>query len=196
MLQMTSTDAIRKIALDGTVSTLAGNPGETGNKDGFGRGALFNLCHQDDLGCRNSPSIVTDSKGNIFLSDYGNGLIRKITPAGEVSTLPLKRCTYPLTNNDDSTCIRMLGGLTIDRQDILYVADGAEIRKLGSNGRLTNFAGSTSYGDLDGIGENARFSNIAGLSFSGEDLVVLENNRVRLVTPARTVTTISGRFKP
>lgn len=67
---------IRKIAPDGTVSTLAGS-GQAGAQNGSGAMASFN----DPAG------IAVDASGNIFLADANNNLIRKITPAGVVSTL-------------------------------------------------------------------------------------------------------------
>jgi serine/threonine protein kinase/sugar lactone lactonase YvrE len=77
----TLNDTIRKITPDGTVSTLAGAAGRAGNADGAGNLAQFN-----------SPvGIVADSKGNLYVADKGNGSIRKVTPAGVVSTLTGKK---------------------------------------------------------------------------------------------------------
>jgi hypothetical protein len=68
---------IRKITPAGVVSTFAGTAGNRGKADGVGAAASFN-----------SPrSMATDSKGNVYVADYNNQTIRKITPAGVVSTL-------------------------------------------------------------------------------------------------------------
>src|SRR5688572_6253919 len=66
---------IQKIALDGTISTLAG--GSEGFSDGVGAEASFN-----------TPSgLALSSDGNLFVADTGNNRIRKITPEGQVSTV-------------------------------------------------------------------------------------------------------------
>jgi hypothetical protein len=68
---------IRKITVDGTVSTFAGSPGNAGTADGKGPDARFN----------NPTGITIDAAGTIFVADTTNNLIRRITPLGEVTTL-------------------------------------------------------------------------------------------------------------
>lgn len=70
-------NAIRKIAPDGSVSTLAGMVAETGYADRKGAAALF----------YRPEGIAADSAGNLYVADTGNRAIRRISPAGEVSTL-------------------------------------------------------------------------------------------------------------
>lgn len=69
---------IRKISVDGTVSTFAGKAGESGSADGFGPAARFS-----------KPSSITiDTAGNLYVLDYlENNSIRKIDPSGRVTTL-------------------------------------------------------------------------------------------------------------
>src|SRR5271165_2695403 len=73
----TGNSAIRKISPSGVVTTLAGSAGLTGSADGTGAAAHFNR----------PCGIAIDDAGNLFVADTGNSTIRRISPAGRVSTL-------------------------------------------------------------------------------------------------------------
>jgi len=112
---------IRKITKDGVVSTFAGS--ETGGaKDGVGTQATFEA----------PLALAADSKGNIFVADPGNHLIRKITPNRVVTT-------FAGTGKEGSTdgalqnaSFSATWGATVDAADILYISEGSGlIRKIG-----------------------------------------------------------------
>jgi Sulfatase-modifying factor enzyme 1 len=94
----TGANAIRKISPLGTVTTLAGN-GSAGQNDGQGTNATFY-----------QPSgIAIDSIGNIYVSDFWNAAIRKVSPTGNVSTvINLGFCG---------------GGIAVDSTGIIYTSD-------------------------------------------------------------------------
>ena len=75
----TGNHTIRRISTDGKVSTLAGTPGVSGNSDGTGASACFNL----------PIALVADANNNIYVADTGNSAIRHVTTDGTVSTLTL-----------------------------------------------------------------------------------------------------------
>ena len=68
---------IRKMTPTGVVSTLAGNPGVSGTANGVGSAAQFEW----------PQGVAVDSSGNVYVADTGNSTVRKITPAGAVTTL-------------------------------------------------------------------------------------------------------------
>lgn len=72
-----SNDVIRKVTAAGEVTTFAGQAGEAGRQDGQGPEARF----------KTPRGIVVDAADNVYVADTGNHLIRKISPAGMVSTL-------------------------------------------------------------------------------------------------------------
>ena len=70
-------NTIRKITPGGVVTTLAGLGKASGTNDGVGNAARFT----------GPENVAVDATGNVFVSDTGNDMIRKITPGGVVSTL-------------------------------------------------------------------------------------------------------------
>ncbi|RZJ09683.1 MAG: hypothetical protein EOO54_22005, partial [Haliea sp.] len=71
----TGNETIRRIATDGSVTTLAGLAGAAGKVDGVGASARFS-----------APARLTlDASGNLYVAD--NGGVRKVTPAGVVTTV-------------------------------------------------------------------------------------------------------------
>jgi glucose/arabinose dehydrogenase len=67
---------IRKISAGGTVSTLAGSPGQSAVVDGVGSAARF----------ANPYGMILDAQGNLLVGEYFGGGIRKVTPDGTVTT--------------------------------------------------------------------------------------------------------------
>lgn len=73
----TGNHAIRVITPAGSMSTFAGLVGTSGSADGSGGAAMFSSPHD----------IAIDASGNLYVADTGNNAIRKITPAGDVTTI-------------------------------------------------------------------------------------------------------------
>ena len=107
---------IRKITSAGVVSTLAGN-GTQGFTDGLGNAAQFD----------NPNGVTVDVFGNVYVADQGNHLIRKITPAGLVTTLAGS------VSNGWGTMFALPGDVAVNASgNVVYVADGNNhrIRKI------------------------------------------------------------------
>src|SRR5204863_73114 len=105
---------IRKITPAGAVTTLAGLAGNTGSDDGTGSAARFNRPY----------GVATDSSGNVYVVDNGNHTIRKITPAGVVTTLAGLAGNSGSADGTGSTA-RFNGpsGVATDSSGNVYVAD-------------------------------------------------------------------------
>jgi sugar lactone lactonase YvrE len=185
----TGNDTIRKITPSGAVSTLAGKPGNYGSSDGTGTGALFGA----------PRGIVVDTNGNVYIADTSNETIRKMTPAGVVTTLAgLVNSFGTADGTGNGARFNFPEGLAVDASGNIYVADSgnSSIRKVTPAGVVTTFAGFTgSGGAADGTGNTARFNTPTGIAIdAGGNTYVADNgnNAIRKVTQAGVVTTLAG----
>lgn len=164
--------AIRKITSAGVVTTLAGN-GSPGSTDATGSAASFS----EPLG------ITITNAGNIFVADYGNQKIRKVTPAGVVTTAVNGYMCFGI----GSDAANNLAFTNYFQNRVFRVSDGFNAGVLA--------AGDLTGGTADGTGAAARFNIPAGIAVEGSGtLYVTEigNNRIRKITTAGVVTTIAG----
>lgn len=180
---------IRKVSADGVVSTLAGsrNPGAD---DGTGTAASFSFPH----------GLAIDRQGTLYLSDPGNHLIRKITPAGVVTTLAGTGTQGSADGPAASASFDTPQAIALDGLDNLYVYDAGtyNLRKISAAGIVTTLAGSGEPGDADGKGVAAAFDVIGGIAADKDGTLYVGdtfNHLVRKVTPDGTVSTLAGQAK-
>src|SRR5438270_13027429 len=166
-------------------NTFAGN---AYGGDGTGSQAIFNF----------PSATAVDGAGNVYVADTYNYTVRKITPAGVVTTLA------GLADNDGSTDgtgsaarFSYLFGIAVDGAGNVYVTDFSNtIRKITPAGVVTTLAGTPGvYGSADGTGSAARFCNPCGIAADSTGTIYVAdqgNIVIRKITPARAVTTIAG----
>lgn len=178
---------IRKITPAGVVSQLAGS-GKWGSVDGTGAGASFSA----------PKGIVADPLGNVFVADTYNSTIRKITPAGVVTTIAGAPSSTGSTDGPGNLA-RFSGpeAIAIDAQRNLYVGDTGNhtIRKISTSGVVSTLAGSPGrYGSEDGTGAAARLASPRSMSVDqAGNVYVISYRAVRKITPAGVVTTWAGQ---
>lgn len=180
----TGNHAIRKIAPDGKVTTLARMP---------------TLPSAASVSAPTGVAVGND--GNVYVADSGHHVIRKITPTGTVSTLAGSGQPGSADGTGAQASFGQPFGLVIDQAGNLYVTDAAyhTVRKITPQGVVTTFAGTAGiFNALDGMRAGAKFFNPTGLAIGRDGhLYVADtgNNEVRHISPAGLVTTVAG-FPP
>ena len=178
-----------------TFITMAGVAGTAGTNDGTGSAARFT-----------SPRhLALDAQGNLFVTDFGNDIIRKVTSAGIVSTFT--GTPDVVGTNDgpaDTALFNLPHGIALDGAGNIFVTDlstnykGGTIRKITPGGFVTTIAGQQNIsGTNDGAGGNALFAAPWGIAVdAAENVFVSDSTTIRKLTSADgtnwLVTTIAG----
>ncbi len=180
--------SIRKVnPITGEVTLFAGS-GLAGYADGIGAAASFN-----------SPTGLTcDKAGNVYVADQFNLRIRKITPAGEVSTFAGTGNVGTLNGAASAATFTFPCGIALDTNGNFYVADQYShvIRKISNTGTVSVFAGTpNAAGFVNGQDVLARFNTPTGVAVDLQGNVYVadnKNNCVRKITPSGLVSTLAG----
>lgn len=183
----TGNHAVRRVTADGVVTTLAGS-GQSGARDGNGTAAQFN-----------SPyGVAVDSAGTVYVADFNSHTVRKITPAGVVTTLAGSAGNRGFTDGSGSAA-RFTSpiDLTVDSAGAVYVVDRTNhaIRKISAAGAVTTLAGTGSAGFANGVGRAAAFHFPSGIAVDSAGNVLVadtDNQMIRHITPDGVVSTLAG----
>ncbi|MDE2933425.1 MAG: hypothetical protein OXS47_06090 [Chloroflexota bacterium] len=164
--------AIRRVALDGTVTTIAGARGR-GPEDGPVEIARFTY-----------PSdVAVAGDGAIYVADSGNNRIRKISPDGIVSTVAgSDRSGDEAREMRDGPALQaLLDGprrLALDVYGDLYITERYAVRRLSPSGWVSTFAGGNGHGRRDGPKEEAQFQGLWDIAVDDAgNLYLVDDNR-------------------
>jgi sugar lactone lactonase YvrE len=183
---------IRRVSLDGIVTTIAGS-GKRGfvGDDGFAVKARL----------KSPTDICLDSSGALYVADFENHRIRRITPDGMITTVAGNGQAG--FSGDGGLAIEASlntpYGVEVDQQDNLYVADSKNhrIRKVSRNGIITTVAG-TGVAGFSGDGDlatAAQFNSPQALFITAaHDIFINDehNHRIRKVSSSGIIETIAG----
>ncbi len=141
---------VRKVTGDGTISTVAGDGAATFFGDG-GTATLASL---------NTPTgVAVDASGNLYIADYGNYRIRKVSPAGIITTVAgTGVATYSGDGGQATNAgIRNPRRVSVDVDNNLYITNESDhvVRKVTSDGIISTFAGTGIGGNGDDGGQPA-----------------------------------------
>ena len=187
---------IRKIAPDGTTTTLAGN-GMAGFFDGTG-GPTGTTQFNGPAG------VAVDSAGNVYTGDFYGARIRKIAPDGTTTTLSGNGMPGDVDGTGGPTGTSQFlypNHLTVDGAGNVYVISANKVRKVAPDGTSSVLAGNGA-GYVDGTGGR---NGTTQLNFGGEDVGGLAvdsagfvyaaefvNSRIRKIAADGTTTTLAG----
>ena len=212
---------MRKVAPDGTISTIAGSGSSIANillppsfqtcafsGDG-GLATSAQLC--------NPAQLAFDKAGGLYVADFGNARVRRISPEGVIATVagsgqpvPLGQTggaigyspANPFSSGDGGPAIHAtfnrLGGAIFDAAGNLYVSDsgGNRIRKIAPDGTISTFAGTGQAG-YSGDGGPALQATLFGagplaMDPKGDLYVITGDSRVRKITADGTIHLVAG----
>lgn len=187
----TGNSVIRKITVQGVVSTVAGSKQSPGSSDGNGSSAKFS----------GPLALVVLSDGTLFVSDGIGTVIRKIDSQGLVTTL----CGVSGQRGDTDgegidARLQDVYNMTVGNGGALFAAcPGSHIiRRITPQGVVTTFAGLASVsGSSDGIGSAARFSQPSSIAADAQSNLYVGdsfNHLIRKITPSASVTTLAGKL--
>ena len=184
LLPACETDSENPESDDYAVSTLAGrpytpNPPSNNYADGPGTTALFYY----------PDGVATDVQGNVYVAEFSR--IRKITPAGNVSTV----VSAGMSSGPFNPPALLTRCLALDAQGNIYLTGLNQIRKISPSGTITIITGGSGSGLEDGDVSTAKFNGLQGIALDQQgNLYVADqfNHRIRKITPTGTVSTLAG----
>ena len=177
---------VRRVSATGTISTFAGT-GTPGRNIDTGTSTLVQLHDPTD--------VAVDRDGNVYIMDQNNNRVRRVSPAGELTTIH----HYTFSPND------RLQAVAVDRDGNLYIADrtasvqnDSVIRRVGSGGGVSVFAGTLTMPGFSGDGgpaTSAWLDSPYGVTVDSAGNVYIadtNNYRVRKVDGSGIISTFVG----
>ena len=170
-----------------TFTHLAGSTGGAGSEDGTSSSARF----------RRPSAVAADAAGNFYVIETLNHTVRKISAAGDVTTVAgLAGVTGSSNGTGSAARFNWPEGIAVDAAGVIYVADTLNhtIRKITTDRQVSTLAGSAGLtGSTNGTGSAARFDTPTALAIGPDGNIYVADlwNGIRKVTPAGVVTTFT-----
>jgi len=173
----TGNERIRKVSPGGTITTVAGN-GTQGFSGDFGPATSASLYAPE--------GIAVDGSGDLFIADYGNSRIRKVSPGGVISTVA-GNGTQALSGDGGpaaSASLQNASSLAVDASGNLFILDDVDVREVWASGTITTIAGDgdAGFSGDGGAAITASFNNPFGIAMDASGNLFIadtSNNRIR-----------------
>jgi sugar lactone lactonase YvrE len=184
-------DTVRKISPQGVVTAAAGadNPSYVGDNG-----------PSIDAQLSTPQAVAVDASGNVYVADFGNSRVRKISTSGLITTVAGNGTAGFSGDGGPATSAQLAGpdGLAVDAAGNLFVAEYANnrVRKVTPDGIITTFAGGPCCNLGDGAPATSAYIPLPhGIAVDGAgNLYVAEwpDSRIRKVTPSGMISTFAG----
>ncbi len=187
---------IREVSTNGIITTVAGN-GQSGYSGDGGAAKSAMLSYPD--------TVAVDARGNLFIADYNNNRIRKVSTAGTITTIAGNGTASFSGDGGVATnaSLNSPHAVAVDASGNLFIADSNNnrIRKVGLNGVITTLVGDGMAGYIGdgGAATNASLFypwgvavDVHGNLFIGD----CYNSRIRKVSSSAIITTVAGNGSP
>jgi sugar lactone lactonase YvrE len=173
--------SVYKVSPSGAVSLVSGN-GQPGYLNGTIPNGIFDT----------PTDLAIDAVGNIFIADNHNRRIRKITPAGIVTTFAGSDTSTTYDGVGVLSTFTLPRGITVDKSGNIFVAEYSKIRKITPAGVVTTISGNNA-GFADGPVALAQFWLSKGITVDGKgNIFIADRTRIREITKEGIVITIAG----
>ncbi len=185
---------IRKVWLNGDIDTLAGAGHSAYSGDG-GPATSAQLFHPSGT--------AVDASGNLFIADTANNRVRKVSPAGTITTVAGDGVAGHSGDGGPGASARLNSpsAVAVDGSGNLYIAEAAAVRKIQPGGIITTVAGngSSGYSGDGGPATAAQLNGPSGLAFDASgNLFIADayNGRIREVSAGGLIGTVAGNGAP
>lgn len=186
-------NSVRQVNSAGIISKFAGKgtPGYSGDSGPATEAQL-----------RQNFSVAADNAGNLYIADLDNNVIRKVSPAGIITTIAGTGTAGFSGDGGPATAAQFDHpiGIAVDHSGNVFVGDALNrrIRKIFPSGIITTVAGNGALGS-GGDGGLATIANLGTYTYGlatddAGNLYICDgdNNRIRKVTPSGIITTVAG----
>jgi uncharacterized protein (TIGR03437 family) len=193
---------VLKVTSDGHLSTIAGI-GTTGVFSGDGGPAV-------NAAISLPTAVALDTQGNLYIADFGNARVRKISN-GVITTVLGSANGAPILEGEPAASTRLEGptGVAVDRAGVIYFAEGGigsgtglargdfRVWKVPLTGELRALAGTgaSNFAGDGGPASAAQLNGATAMSLDGEgNLYIADaaNQRVRRISPGGAIDTVLG----
>ncbi len=184
----TDNQRVRKVSTSGIITTVAGNGNCCYSGDG-GQATSAQLAYPD--------GVIVDAGGNLYIADTSDKRIRKVNPAGTITTVAGDG-SYGFSGDGGAATSAELSspeGMAEDASGNLYITDtgNQRIRKVSASGTITTAVGGAINDGGPGVfGLLNQPAGVARDSAGNTYIADSGNNRVRLVAVDEAITTVAG----
>ena len=183
----TSNYAIRKVSPTGSIATFAGT-GYAGHSGDGGPASAASL---------NSPyGVAADANGNVYISDTGNGVVRKVSSSSTISIFAGNHNMGYSGDGGPATSAELFSprGLSVDADGNVLIADYSAVRSVSTAGIITTIAGTgvAGFSGDGGSAIDARLVTSAVAAGASGTLYIAGNLRIRMIDSSRNINTVAG----